>query len=192
MRGRGNGKGESSAPSRPTIHLSRFSFLAVAALGACTSITTRPSFRPLPLAALDTLTADPAAVITEGAAQLRKLGLVVRAMDAREGFLETRWFDPRNHRSHRENTDPVHRVRVRIWADLVTPRQIQLAVETAYRRTIDPSVPEREDELVAPPGSPGDSLTQAVRAALQQRFAIDTTAGSREKGKGKGEKQNPK
>src|SRR2546430_17136705 len=100
-------------------------------------------------------------------------------MDARDGFLETRWFDPRNPRSHRENTDPGHRVRVRIWADLVTPRQIQLAVETAYRRALDPSGPQREGELVAPPGSPRGPPAQAGGAGLPRGVARGCTARRR-------------
>jgi hypothetical protein len=150
----------------------------------------RPSFRPFPLAPVDTVTADPGAVIGEAAIQLQKLGLVVRVDDAPEGYLETDWFDPATRHSQRSDTEPANRVRVRVWADLITPRQTQMTVEAVFRRTLDPSIPEREDELAAPPGSPGDSLTKAARAAVRERFGSDTAAHVGEKGTPKSKDRN--
>ena len=66
---------------------------------------------------------------------------------------------------------PERLVRMRVWTDLVTPSETQVVVETVYRSTIDPSVPDREVELVTSPGTAGDSLTQAVRARVKQRFS---------------------
>ncbi len=138
---------------------------------SCTSITTRPSIRPFPLAAVDTVVGNPAAVIEAARASVVALGIGIAAVSAPEGYLETRWFDAAARRSHRANTNPERLVRLRVWTDLVTPRESQVVVETVHRRTIDPSVPDREVELVAEPGTPGDSLTQAVRAAVKKQFA---------------------
>lgn len=147
-----------------------FSFLFVALL-SCTSITTRPNIRPFPLATADTVVGDPAAVIEAARSGAVGIGMVIAAVSAPEGYLETRWFDVATRRSHRANTNPGRLVRTRVWTDLVTPRETQVFIETVYRRTIDPSVPDREVELVAEPGTPGDSLTQAVRAAVKKQFA---------------------
>jgi hypothetical protein len=96
----------------------------------------------------------------------------VGAFSAPEGYLETRWFNVVSRRSQRYNTDPARQVRMRVWTDLVTPRESQVVVETVYRRTIDPSTPDREVEWVVEPGTPGDSLTQAVRAAVKRQFGV--------------------
>ncbi|MBI4499875.1 MAG: hypothetical protein HY700_01820 [Gemmatimonadetes bacterium] len=137
---------------------------------SCTSITTRPNIRPFPLASVDTVVGDPAAVLEAARDAVTALGIQMRAASPAEGYLETRWFDLVTHRSHRSNTSPERLVRMRVWTDLVTPSETQLVVETVYRSTIDPSVPDREVELVASPGSPGDSLTQAVRSEAKKRL----------------------
>ena len=131
---------------------------------------TRPNIRPFPQAAFDTLVADPAALVDSARAAVASIGMNVRAFSAPEGYLETRWFDLQSKRSHSGNDHPSRLVRLRVWTDLVTPRESQIVVETVYRRTIDPSVPDREVELVADPGSAADSLTQAVRAAVKRQF----------------------
>jgi hypothetical protein len=94
----------------------------------------------------------------------------VAAFSNAEGFLETRWFDLSTHQSHRYNTNPEHLVRLRVWTDLISPRETQIVVETVYRSTIDPSVPDREVERVVAKDTPGDSLTQAVRAAVKEQY----------------------
>jgi hypothetical protein len=94
----------------------------------------------------------------------------IHSRSAPEGYLQTRWFDVTTRRSHRANTNPERLVRLRVWTDLVTPRETQVVIETVYRRTIDPSVPDREVELVADPGTSADSLTRAVLAALRTHF----------------------
>jgi hypothetical protein len=99
------------------------------------------------------------------------LAMAVSRFSAPEGYVETRWFDPRTKQSHRENNDPQHLVRLRVWTDLVTPRETQIVVETVHRTTTDPSVPDREVEVVADSSSAGDSLTRALAAFVRQRFA---------------------
>lgn len=156
-------------------------FLIVGIVGAqaCTAITLRPTYRPLPLASFDTVTAKPPDVVTAAAAEIGRLGLTVRVGAPAEGYLETRWFDLRSRMSRSGVIDPDRTVRVRVWADLVTPLQTEVVVEAAQRRSLDPSVPEREDEIVAPPGTPADSLGQALRKAIKERFGGVPGAGSR-------------
>src|SRR3990170_2995148 len=128
---------------------------------SCTSITTRPNIQPFPMASVDTLVGDPAGVLGAAREAVGALGMQVGVASAAEGYLETRWFDVITHQSRRSNTNPERLVRMRVWTDLVTPSETQVVVETVYRSTIDPSVPDREVELVTSPGTAGDSLTQA-------------------------------
>jgi hypothetical protein len=137
---------------------------------ACTAITTRPSFRPFPLAPADTVPAQPPAVIEDAARRLAEMGLRVQVAVPAEGYLETRWYHPETGRSFRANEDPGSLFRVRVWADLVTPSQTRIVVESVYRNVVDPSLPPRVDERVAPPGSPGDSVATRLLVAMDQRF----------------------
>ena len=148
----------------------RVAIILAAVFLSCTSIVTRPNIRPFPQAAFDTVVADPAALADSARVAVASLGMNVRAFSAAEGYLETRWFDLETKRSHSGNDHPSRMVRLRVWTDLVTPRESQVVIETVLRRTIDPSVPDREVERVAEPGSSADSLTQAVRATVKRQF----------------------
>jgi len=149
-------------------HFSLFPFPLL--LLSCTAITVRPTYRPFPLAAFDTVTAKPPEVIAGAADDLARLGLTIRTVTAAEGYLETRWFDLGMKKSRPDVANPDRTVRVRVWADLVTPLQSQVIVEAVHRRLLDPSVPERENEVVAAAGTPGDSVAQALRTAIKERF----------------------
>lgn len=138
---------------------------------ACTAVSTRPHFGPLPGAVVDTLGAGPGTVIGALAAELETLGLRVRAVSRAEGYLETAWFDPTTRGSVGQEHRRVGRVvRMRAYADSVPPARSELVIETVLRRTADPSARGREEEIIAPPGHPGDSLTQLVLDSLRKRF----------------------
>ena len=143
----------------------------VAAGLACTAVSTRPHFGPLAGAVVDTLGASPGTVIGALASELETLGLRVRAVSRAEGYLETAWFDPTTRRSVGQEHRRTGRVfRMRAYADSVPPTRSELVIETVFRRTADPSATGREEELIAPPGHPGDSLTQRVLENLRSRF----------------------
>lgn len=120
---------------------------------------------------MDTVGASPGIVIGALASELETLGLRVRAVSRAEGYLETAWFDPTTRRS----VGPEHRrtgrvFRMRAYADSVPPARSELVIETVFRRTADPSATGREEEIIAPPEHPGDSLTQRVLENLRKRF----------------------
>ena len=140
-------------------------------IARCTSITTRPNLLPFPTASVDTVAGDPSTILEAARDSVLALGMKLQAVSPAEGYLETRWFDPATRQSHRDNTNPRRLVRMRVWTDLVTPSETQVVVETVYRRNLDPSVPDREVERVSDPGTPGDSLTQSMSAAVKKRFA---------------------
>lgn len=164
----------------------RIPFLIVAVAGVglgCTAITFRPTYRPFPLAAFDTVTAKPPDIITAAAAEATLLGLEVRVSTPAEGYLETRWFDLVSRRSRSAVANPDQTTRVRVWADLVTPLQSQVVIEAAQRRSLDPSVPEREDEIVAAAGTPADSIVQSLREAIRQHFKASGEPGAGSRGR---------
>ncbi len=134
---------------------------------SCAAANTRPATRPFPLASFDTLVGQPNVLIDSARSSITRLGMQVAAVSAREGYLETRWFDARSRTSHRYNTNPEHLVRLRVWTDLVTPKESQVVVEAVSRSSVDPSVPDRELEIVS---GAGDSLTSTVRTDLKKAF----------------------
>jgi len=145
---------------------------------ACTAASTRPRFEPLPGALVDTLRVGPGQAIASLALELQAAGLVIRAQSPAEGYLETRWYDPVTRRSVGRDHRHVGLVfRLRAYADSVPPLSSQLVVETVYRRTADPSAPGREEEILVPPGHPGDSLTQRVLDRLRRQFGGPARTG---------------
>jgi hypothetical protein len=122
-------------------------------------------------AVVDTLGAGPGTVIGALASELETLGLRVRAVSRPEGYLETSWFDPATRRSvGQEHRGPGRAFRMRAYADSVPPARSEITLETVFRRAADPSWAGREEEVIAPPGHPGDSLTQRVLENLKKRF----------------------
>lgn len=120
---------------------------------------------------MDTVGASPGTVIGALASELETLGLRVRAVSRAEGYLETAWFDPTARRSVGQEHRRTGQVfRMRAYADSVPPTRSELVIETVFRRTADPSASGREEEIIAPPGHPGDSLTQRVLENLKKRF----------------------
>ena len=120
---------------------------------------------------MDTLGASPGIVIGALATDLEAQGLRVRAVSRAEGYLETAWFDPTTRRPVGQEHRHTARVfRMRAYADSVPPTRSELTLEAVYRRTADPSATGREEEILVPPGHPGDSLTQLVLDSLRNRF----------------------
>jgi hypothetical protein len=142
----------------------------LAALGAaaCGAVGARPFFTPLPDALLDTLSADPADVITALTELVVGEGLAVRVASPAEGYLETEWYDVVDRRSTAgTGLDPRREVRLRFFADLVEEGRTQVAAEAVLRKFVDPSLASRENEVMAPPGHAGDELVRRIFSALE-------------------------
>jgi hypothetical protein len=115
----------------------------------------------------DTLAATPERVIAALAGELAKRGIGIERHSGEEGYLESRWFDlvslgvvlPQALQTGRV-------VRLRAFADPLPPASTELLVEAVYRRTADPSVPDRLEEVLVPPGHPADSLVAELLKAL--------------------------
>jgi hypothetical protein len=140
----------------------------LALLVACGAAGVRPRFEPFPLAVVDTLPLEAAALIGALDHAVRAESLTVRTMSAVEGYLETRWFDVVERRAARATTShPYRLVRLRFFADPIGGGRSQLVSEAATRIAVDPSLPERQAEMMAPPDHPGRALLDSVLAAVR-------------------------
>lgn len=138
---------------------------------ACTATAVRPYLTPFPEAPTDTLQADAAALVIDLSGLLTAEGLRVRNVSAEEGYLETGWYDVVARRPVRSFGSDVNRyIRLRFFVDPVNPLLTQLVSEAVMRRTIDPSLPDREAEVTVPPGHEGDLLLGRIRDALRSRY----------------------
>src|SRR5947208_13109731 len=68
-------------------------------LAACTPLTTRPDFFPYPEAPILILDARPERVTRELATLVPAESLRIERMNARDGYLETAWYDAKTGRS---------------------------------------------------------------------------------------------
>lgn len=143
----------------------RFALVMAVASGlfGCGASGMRPRYAPLPRAEVDSLAVKPDSLIDDLRAAVLQEGLSIARMSAAEGYLETRWFDLTTRRTVGGRTShPARLVRLRFYTDLIAPGRSQLVAEAAIRRTVDPSLPERQAELMAPADHPGRALLDRV------------------------------
>ncbi len=126
----------------------------------------RPRITPLAGAVERTVQAAPYSV-TEGiVATLDTMRIPLEAHAADEGYVETKWIDPRNHQPHTpapSNLD--HTIKMRFYADPVAGTT-HLVAECVRRLYLDPSVPQRELEVVVDSTSAGWMLMDSVLTRL--------------------------
>jgi hypothetical protein len=145
------------------------------AFGACGAVNARPYLTPFPGARIDTLQADPMAVVEQIATQVIAEGVRVRIVAADEGFLETRWHelvlpgteDASGHSSYST-------IRLRFFADPIGERQTQVTSEAVTTGVLDPSLPEREREHLVPSDHPGAILVRRIVAAVAAGLGAPT------------------
>ncbi len=154
-----------------TIERSLFAVTAGSAFfWGCSAVTVRPHYRPLPGAVTDTLAASPESVIAALGRALWERGVRLKRQSGEEGYLESEWFDLRSlgvAAGATRGIEPV--VRLRAFADPVPPASTELVMEAVYRRSLDPSVPDRLEEILVPPGHPADSLVEELLKGLPGR-----------------------
>lgn len=135
---------------------------------ACGSIGVRPYLVPLPEARIDTLAVEPEAAIAAVQTLVVGEGLTIQVSSPAEGYLETDWYDTVTQTpGGGSGLDPRRAIRLRFFADRLGDDRTQLASEAVMRRVVDPSLPERENEIMAPPGHPGAELLSRVLSALR-------------------------
>ena len=147
--------------------------LALLALAAGCRYTggVRPRHGALPQSQLINATIPSAGLIDELSAAVQAAGFTVQRISAREGYLETRWFDVTTRQSVSPPFSGLDRVvKLRFFADDIQGRT-RLLAECVQRIAWDPSVPERELERVVPEGHLGRVLMDSLVAP----FKADST-----------------
>jgi hypothetical protein len=138
---------------------------------ACASGGLRPSYEPFPQARVDTVNAAPAAVIQEINARLGAENMRPQWTSPEEGYLETQWFNYMTQESgvaDRANPDRV--ILLRFFVDPIEGGKSKVTAEAVYKRTTDPSVMPRDQEMMVPAGHPGDNIMQRVVRGVRERF----------------------
>ncbi len=148
-------------------------------VAACTPITTRPDFRPDPRASKVILDARPERVTAVLDSLVAAESLEVAHANVRDGYVATAWYDTRAHRTRhheREITNLAATVKIRFWADPWVPGQTRLTTEPVYRPRYDPSLPERDLEIIAPKEHEGYKIAQRLVDKLKERFGVPKAA----------------
>jgi len=127
-------------------------------LTACTPVTTRPPFSPLPEALHVVINAPPATVAQAAAQFLAADTIPVRFVNARDAWLETKEFAGTH--------------RLRLWADPDVPGKSRVTIEAVYRPIEDPSRTSRDLERAALPGSPGQLHAARLLAMLKDKLGV--------------------
>lgn len=130
----------------------------VCCVAACTPVTTRPSYAPLPEAVHTIINAPPAAVAQMAATLLTADTIAVRFVSARDAWLETKEF--------------AGTYRLRLWADPDVSGKSRVTIEAVYRPIQDPSRTQRDLEVAAPADSPGQVRAARLLAALQEKLGV--------------------
>jgi hypothetical protein len=139
--------------------------LVVPGLLACQPATTRPSFTPLPEAETVEIRLSQAEATRRLAEMMADDSIPAARVEVRDGFIESRWFDPSTGKPSSRRPIGPGIVRVRAWSDPGRPGFAILTVETVYRPMADPSLPQRELEREVPKSHP---IATKVRASLQE------------------------
>lgn len=142
-------------------------------VAACSPVTTRPPFQPLPEALTVTLDAPPARVAAAAATWLAGEGLGTVRLSPRDGYVETVWYDTHAKTTHRGPgpvPDLAATVKLRCWADPDVPGHTRLTVEPVYRPRYDPSRQERDLERAVPAPHAGRAIAQRLVDALKKQY----------------------
>jgi hypothetical protein len=144
--------------------LARALVIVLVGLSACQPSTTRPTFTPLPEAAVTEIRLSQLDATRQLAEGLRAESIPVSRVELRDGYIESSWLDSAT--GQRSSRRPIGTgvVRVRAWADPARPGNTLLTVETLYQPFLDPSLPQRELEREVPRDHP---VAVKVRALLQ-------------------------
>lgn len=139
--------------------------LVLPGLFACQPATSRPSLTPLPEAETVELRLSQTEATRRLAERMASDSIPAARVELRDGYIESRWFDPATGKSSGGRPIGTGTVRVRAWSDPGRPGFSVLTVETVYRPMADPSLPERELEREVARDHP---VATKLRAALQE------------------------
>lgn len=148
--GRGEGgEGRGGRLFRLTSHLSLLTGLV-----SCSATTTRPSFPPLPTAAvaeIELAIPEATRALAEGMA---RDSIALSTIQEKDGFIDSGWLDARTLEHTGRWPLGIDVVRVRAWVNPAKQFWSELAVEATYRPIADPSRPARELDRPLPEDHP--------------------------------------
>ena len=153
------------------IHRRHLSVLLL--LAACSPATRRPAFTPMPEARRGELELDVPAATDSLARALIAAGIPVSRIAARDGYLETPWFDTATGRPASGRPLGPGRVRVRGWVSPSRYRYSELVVETVFRPFADPSAAPRALEQSVAYAHPVRRRVRDALASIGARSAVD-------------------
>lgn len=135
---------------------------------ACSPVTTRPAFGPVPQATQLLVVGEPAAVTRHAAEWIAAAGVpTVRASEV-DRYIETGWYSPPADSSV---TRPFpFRVKTRVWVNPGGAGRSLAFIETVYRPVDDPSRPSRDLEVAVPRDAGADRLAVRLLTALREKF----------------------
>ena len=148
-------------------------------IAACTPVTTRPDFKPDPRALVVVLNARPERVAVALDSLVPAESLEVARSNARDGYVETAWYDTEARRTRHHERDIAsftRTVKIRFWADPWVPGQTRLTIEPVYRPRYDPSRVERDLEMIVDKDDDGYKLAQRFVEGLKKRFGVPKAA----------------
>lgn len=145
---------------------------ALLLLAACQPATTRPAFGPLPAAPDAAVDLDVPTATQLLADALRNDSIPVSRVEARDGYLETGWFDARTGTASDARPLGDSLVRVRGWVNAYGEERASLRVEAAVRLLANPALPPRELDRQAPDNNPAAVRVARVLEAMARRYPV--------------------
>ena len=139
-------------------------------LAACFPTTTRPPFLPQPSAVTFEVELPVPQATRALALALDADSIPVRRTEAKDGWLESEWFDVKTRRPTTARRLGLDVVKVRAWVDPSRPNHCNITVETVYRPLADPSRTDRELERQVPSTHPIAGQMVAVGLQLSKLY----------------------
>ena len=144
--------------------------LAFGLLLGCYPTTTRPSFLPQPSAVIAEVELPVPQATRALALALDADSIPVRRTEAKDGWLESAWFDVATRRPTTHRKLGLDVVKVRAWVDPSRPNHSTITVETVYRPVADPSRTDRDLEQQVPATHPIAGKMVALGIRLSKTY----------------------
>ncbi|HEY4320230.1 MAG TPA: hypothetical protein VGM77_03540 [Gemmatimonadales bacterium] len=148
----------------------RSAALGVMVVAACYPTTTRPPFTVEPTAATTQIELPIDRATTALALALDTDSIPVLRTVAKDGWLETGWFDATTMQPTTARVLGPAVVKVRGFVDPARPNFSALSVETVYRPMADPAMSARDLEREVPADHPVAKRVQHVLAAMVKQY----------------------
>ena len=133
---------------------------------ACRATTSRPSFQPVPTAAVAEIELGIPEATRALAEGLAKDSITLSVIKEQDGYIDSGWLDAKTLEHTGARPLGAHVVRVRAWINPAKQFWSELSVEATFRPMADPSRPERELDVPLPEDDPLQKRLSTVIKAL--------------------------